>query len=154
MNKSPTLLFLLHDIDRLLKKRFEQRETKSGLPQPYWHVLALLHRNEGIQQNRLAEILAVQPFVLVRLLDKLEHFGLVERRQHQGDRRTWHLYLREPAHPLLAELREIAEATLDESLNGLSDRAIGDLLESLTLLKTNLSEACCMAAGDGMASHG
>jgi MarR family transcriptional regulator for hemolysin len=154
MNKAPTLIFLLHDIDRLLQKRFEQREKSLGLPHSYWQALASLNLNEGIHQSGLAEILAVHPFVLVRILDRLEYFGLVERRRHPGDRRTWHLYLREAAHPLLAEIRDITDATWEESLDGLSDDAIADLLETLPLLKVNLIAACDTTADDRKISHG
>jgi MarR family transcriptional regulator for hemolysin len=154
MNKPPTFIFLLHDIDRLLQKRFEQRDKSLGLPHSYWQALASLNLNEGIHQSGLAEILAVHPFVLVRILDKLEQLGLVERRRHPGDRRTWHLYLRQAAHPLLAEIRDIANATWDESLDGLPDDALADLLETLTLLKTNLIEACHTTADDRKLSHG
>ena len=94
MNKISTLVFLPRDMDRLLQKGLEEREQSLGLPPSYWQTLTFLNRNEGIHQSGLAGSVAAQPFVLVRNLDKLDHLGLVERRQHQRDRRTWHLYLR------------------------------------------------------------
>ena len=49
--------FLLHDIARLLRKRYDQRARTLGLSRAQWQVLAHLHRREGIHQQGLAEIL-------------------------------------------------------------------------------------------------
>ncbi|MGZ2425698.1 DNA-binding MarR family transcriptional regulator [Rhizobium laguerreae] len=99
MNATPTLGFLLHDVARLLRKRFEQRAKCLGLTRSQWQTLAYLSNNEGIHQGGLAEILEVEPITLVRILDKLAERGLIERRQHPTDRRIWMLYMRDEAHP-------------------------------------------------------
>ena len=48
MNPAPTLGFLLHDVARLLRKRFEQRAKGLGLTRSQWQTLAYLASNEGI----------------------------------------------------------------------------------------------------------
>ena len=53
--------FLLHDVARLMRKRFEQNARELGLTRSQCSVLAHLARNEGIQQGGLAEILEVEP---------------------------------------------------------------------------------------------
>lgn len=139
---APTLGFLLHDAARLLRKRFEQRARSLGLTRSHWQVLAHLAPREGIHQGGLAEILEVEAITLVRILDKLEARGLVERRRHATDRRIWLLYLTEAAHPLLARMREIGDATRVEALAGLSAAEREALVGALTRVKTNLIEAC------------
>ena len=79
--------FLLHDVARLMRKRFEQNARGLGLTRSQCSVLAHLARNEGIQQGGLAEILEVEPITLTRILDRLEEAELVERRAHPTDRR-------------------------------------------------------------------
>lgn len=64
---SPTLGFLLHDVARLLKKRFDQKARGSGLTRSQWRVLACLSQNEGINQTGLAELLDFEPITLVRI---------------------------------------------------------------------------------------
>jgi MarR family transcriptional regulator for hemolysin len=86
MNNNPTLGFLLHDVARLLRKRFEQRAKSHGLTRSQWQALAYLSKNEGIHQSGLAEILEIEPITLVRILDRLAERGLVERRPHPTDR--------------------------------------------------------------------
>src|SRR3954451_7591706 len=114
----PTTGFLLHDVARLLRKRFEQRSRDYGLTRSQWQVLAYLATNEGIHQGALADLLDIEPITLVRLLDRMEERGLVERRRHPSDRRLRLLHLTEAAHPLLKILWETGQATREEALCG------------------------------------
>lgn len=60
---SSNLGFVLHDVARLLRKRFEQRARASGLglTRSQWQVLAHAGVHEGIHQGGLAEILEIEP---------------------------------------------------------------------------------------------
>jgi MarR family transcriptional regulator, transcriptional regulator for hemolysin len=153
MNVPPTLGFVLHDVARLLKKRFEQNARGQGLrlTRAQWQALAHLALHEGIQQGTLADLLDIEPITLVRLLDRLERNGLVERRQHPKDRRAWQLYLTDAARPLLDEMRTLGEVTRGEALTGVSDAEREQLMQLLTRMKSNLVAACLRppaAAGD------
>ena len=146
--------FLLHDVARLMRKRFEQRVGALGFTRAQWQVLVHLAKNEGIHQAGLADILEVEPISLMRILDKLEARGLIERRQHPRDRRVWLLHLTPEAHPSLAVLRHIGERTRSETLAGLDEEEQQRLIGSLATLKTNLVAACNAPALDEEALHG
>jgi MarR family transcriptional regulator for hemolysin len=154
MNNTPTLGFILHDVARLLRKRFEQRAKGLGLTRSQWQALVYLNVNEGIHQGGLAEIMEIEAITLVRILDKLEERGWIERRQHPTDRRIWLLYLRDEVRPLIAEMRAIGDATRAEALAGIPEDKRELLLEALTLMKTNLIEACARPVEDKEANHG
>lgn len=154
MNNTPTLGFLLHDVARLLRRRFEQRAKNLGLTRSQWQALAYLNVNEGIHQGGLAEILEIEPITLVRILDKLEERGLIERRRHPTDRRIWLLFLRDAARPIVAVMGEIGNATRADALDGLSEADRGQLVRSLSTMKTNLIEACASRVDDREANHG
>ena len=62
---APTLGFLIHDVARLLRRRFEQHARELGLTRSQWQTLAYLAPNEGIQQAGLAELLEIEPITLV-----------------------------------------------------------------------------------------
>jgi MarR family transcriptional regulator for hemolysin len=141
-DKHPTLGFLLHEVARLLRKRFEQRARNLGLTRSQWQAIAYLAKNEGIHQAGLAEMLEIEPITLVRILDKLAERGLIERRQHPTDRRTWLLFLKDAARPLLVAMQPIGEATRADALEGVSELDRDRLMQTLTQMKTNL-----MAAG-------
>ena len=154
MTSSPTVGFLLHDVARLLRKRFEQRAKDLGLTRSQWQTLAYLANNEGIHQAGLAEILEIEPITLVRILDKLSERGLVERRQHPNDRRSWLLYMREEARPLMDAMRGIGEETRQEALDGASSEDQERLYDLLTLMKSTLISACRSKAVDKELQHG
>lgn len=154
MKLTPTLGFLLHDVARLLRKRFEQRAKDLGLTRSQWQTLAYLANNEGIHQAGLAEILEIEPITLVRILDKLSERGLVERRQHPNDRRSWLLYMREDARPLMDTMRSIGDQTRKEALDGVPQEDHERLYELLTVMKSNLLHACRSKAVEKEIQHG
>ena len=143
----PTIGFVLHDVGRLMRKRFEQQAAHLGFTRSQWLVLLHLAKNEGIHQAGLAEILEVEPITLVRILDKLEARGLIERRQHPTDRRLWLLFLDPKARSSLEPLHAIGEVTRSEALAGLSDADRASLLRMLGAIKANLAEACARRPG-------
>jgi DNA-binding MarR family transcriptional regulator len=154
MNVNPTLGFLLHEVARLLRKRFEHRAKDLGLTRSQWQVLAYLSKNEGIHQSGLADMLEVEPITLVRMLDKLAERGLIERRQHPTDRRIWMLYMRDAARPMVEAMREIGDKTRSEALEGISPEQREQLFEILSTMKTNLVQACRTSATEIEKKHG
>lgn len=153
-NPERTLGFLLHDVARLLRKRFEQNARDLGLTRAQWQVLAHLARNEGIHQGGLAEILELEPISLGRILDRLQAAGLAERRPHPKDRRVWLLYLRPKAHPVLEKMRAIGAETRAEALAGVPEAEREQLIHILTTMKENLIAASASANGEKVARLG
>jgi DNA-binding MarR family transcriptional regulator len=143
-----SLGFLLHDVARLLRKRFEQKAKGLGLTRSQWQILAHLAQNDGIQQGMLADLLELEPISLVRILDRLEQSELVERRAHPTDRRIWQLYLQDKAYPVLEQMREIGSETKSEALEGISRADRDRLVHVLTQMKTNLASATSRSAQD------
>ncbi|WP_019644285.1 MarR family winged helix-turn-helix transcriptional regulator [Novispirillum itersonii] len=141
----PTLGFLLHEVARLLRRRFEQNARDLGLTRAQCQVLAYLSRCEGIHQGGLAELIDVEPITLVPILDKLEERGLLERRKDPSDRRMRTLYLTDAARPLLDSILSLGEITRNEALDGLSADQRQALADTLLLMKTNLLDACTRA---------
>jgi DNA-binding MarR family transcriptional regulator len=153
-DNAPTMGFLLHDVARLLRRRFEQHARDSGLTRSQWQVLAYLSQNEGINQAGLAELLDVQPITLARIVDRLEELGLIERHPDPADRRVWILHLTPAARPQLVQMRKLGDITRGEALAGVSEADRTRLLATLQVLKANLTKACNQpAAGQKRAIH-
>lgn len=152
----PAVGFLLHDVARLLRKRFEQnaRAREPGVTRSQWQVLAYLDRNQGIQQGGLAELLEVEPITVGRIIDKLQACGLVERRPHPTDRRIWQLYLTDKAGPMLAEMREIAELTRAEAFGDISESDRDVIMSLLGTMKDNLAAACSAPPAERQTTDG
>lgn len=135
-----TFGFVVHDVARLLRKRFDQRARALGLTRAQWQVLAHLSRNEGINQSGLADILEIENITLGRLIDRLEEAGWVERRLCGRDRRVRLLHLTDKAKPILGRMRALGEETRNDALSGLSQEKQAELLKMLRHVRANLSE--------------
>ena len=132
--------FMLNDVSRLLRTRFDQRAKSHGLTRSQWRVLVHLARAEGIIQSGLAENLEVERMTLGRLIDRLEVAGWVERRPDSKDRRVRRLYLTAMARPTLNDIMKFATDMHDEALHGLSNDDLNRLMQTLLVIKNNLIE--------------
>jgi MarR family transcriptional regulator, transcriptional regulator for hemolysin len=144
---SRTLGFVLNDVARLMRKRFEQRARAAslGLTRAQAAVLANLARQEGINQVSLAQILELEPITLARLLDRLQASGLIERRPDPKDRRAHLLYLTESAYPLLDRIFALAAKVREDALAGIPESERDLLLELMIAMKANLIEQAAEA---------
>ena len=141
-SNAPTLGFLLHEVARLLRRRFEQNARDFGLTRSQWQVLAYLANNEGINQSGLADLLEIEPITLGRIVDRLQARGLIERHPDPSDRRAWRLHLTPAARPKLTQLRGLGDVTRGEALAGVPEADTERLLRTLQALKANLADAC------------
>ena len=112
--------FLLSETSRRYVLRFEQRARAISLTLPQCKVLVRLETYKGISQTKLAELVGVEPMTMVRILDRMEADGLLERRPDPEDRRARRLYLTRKAKPVLDEIWHLAELTRAEMFAGIS----------------------------------
>lgn len=131
--------FLLYDAARLLRRDFERRAKQLGLTRAQWSVLAHLARNEGTNQAAAADVLEIEPITLVRLLDRLEAAGWVERRPDPKDRRARLLYLTDKAHPILDQMFALSLETREQALIGIGEPEREAILAMLLKIRQNLS---------------
>lgn len=134
-----TFGFLVHDIGRLLRREFERRVRDMDFTRAQWRVLAHLRRAEGINQSQLADRMDVEPITLVRLLDKLEGAGYVERRADPQDRRAYLLFLTDKARPLIERLEVISVDLREEILGDFSPAERDLLIDMLMRVKSKLT---------------
>ena len=133
--------YTLHDVARLLRTYADQRARDMSTTRAQWAVLARLQRREGASQTELACILDLTPITVVRLIDKLDAVGLVERRPDAHDRRIHRLYLTEKAVPALERIGQLSERIMDQALAGLDEPSLAALQASLDRIKSNLKGA-------------
>ena len=132
------LLFLLHDVARLLRVDADKRARAHDMTRAQWGILIWLERQPGISQKELSELLEVEPITVARLIDRLEGRGMVERRPDPRDRRIWRLHLKPAALTVLCEIgRQRADITRMVT-SGLDDDTIDTLTGTLLRMKTVL----------------
>jgi MarR family transcriptional regulator, transcriptional regulator for hemolysin len=146
--------FLVHDVSRLIKRRFERRARQMGLPITRQQAAVILNiaGNQGVSQAEVATWLGIEPIALVRMLDRLREEGLVERRAHPTDRRIRTLWLTPAAGPVVERILAINEAIRQEAFGGLPRETREALIDMLGRIKDNLvlqEEVACDQSGDG-----
>lgn len=132
------LLFLLHDVARLLRVDADKRARQHGMTRAQWGILIWLQRQPGISQKELSEILEVEPITVARLIDRLEARGMVERRPDPRDRRIWRLHLQPAARAVLHEIDEQRADMTRILTNGIEEEALETMTEALLHMKATL----------------
>ncbi|TIS11937.1 MAG: MarR family transcriptional regulator [Mesorhizobium sp.] len=109
--------FLIHDVQRLMRKRFEARASGLGLSSAQW-----------------------RPISVSRLVDRMEEGGWIERRADAADRRVRMIFPTEKANAAYADVKSLAGEVYEESLTGVSleDRRI--LIRVLDTIVQNLTD--------------
>lgn len=132
--------FLVADIARLMTTQYNRSAKPVGLTQAQWRVIIHLHRQDGLTQSELANLLTVGKVSAGGLVDRLEQSGWVERRTNEQDGRSNRVFLTRKGHEVDREMiaagtklekEATAVLTVDERLQ----------LESLLrAVRTNLIE--------------
>ena len=146
-NLERSLGFLLNDVARLMRKRFDERARNLGLTRAQWRVLGHLRHYEGIKQGSLANILEVENVTLGRHIDRLEEDGWVARRRDPADRRVWRLHLADKSRPIIDRLSKLSSEVREHAMTGLSLSERDRLIDTLQAMKGNLAN---MPDGNGM----
>ena len=133
--------FLVHDVSRLIKRRFDRQARQTGLPITRRQAAVMLYvaRNEGVSQTEVATWLDLEPIALVRMLDKLNDEGLVERRAHPTDRRVRTLWLTSAAQPVVTQILAINQAIREEAFAGMPTHARDTVIDILGGIKEKLA---------------
>jgi DNA-binding MarR family transcriptional regulator len=132
--------FLLKEVTRRYVNRFEVRAAEIPLNLAQAKALVRLEKNEGVSQARLAELAEVDPMTMVRILDRMEAEGLLERRPDPADRRARCLYLTAKAKPILNEIWRLSDEIRAEIFAGVSKEERERFMGVLERLYANISQ--------------
>ena len=139
MDLNRQLGFLLKDTSRRYTRRFEERAQALSLTLPQCRALLHLENSEGVSQKRLSELTELDPMTLVRILDRMEADGWVQRRFDPTDRRAHTLWLTPKSKPVLEHIAHLIAEVRAETLHGLSNDERSKLIELLGRVHANLS---------------
>jgi MarR family transcriptional regulator for hemolysin len=135
----PTV-WLLHETARLWCSRYD-REVRAQLPGmtgARCTVLIHLALHGGVNQAALAQILNIRSVTLVRLLDRLEAAGFVERMPDPDDRRAHVLALTAKALPIIESIHDLTRKTDDDLQLGIPKAEAKQLRALLCRIRSNL----------------
>jgi MarR family transcriptional regulator, transcriptional regulator for hemolysin len=132
--------FLLKELSRRYVNRFEVRAAEIPVNLAQAKALVRLEKNEGVSQARLAELAEVDPMTMVRILDRMEAEGLLERRPDPADRRARCLYLTAKAKPILHEIWRLSDEIRAEIFAGVGKAEREQFMAVLERLYHNISQ--------------
>ena len=123
-------------IARRLQKNFKLSGIEITIEQ--WSVLYHLWKEEGQSQQQLCDATFRDKPSITRLVDNLEKLKLVKRVPSKNDRRINLIYLTKEAMHLQEKTMEVANQTLNEALNGVTNGQVEIAKEVLHTVYENL----------------
>jgi DNA-binding MarR family transcriptional regulator len=146
--------FVIHEVARLLRRRFEQRLRSTGIGLTRAQCATLVHLTARGPSNQacLAQSLDIEPITLVRLLDRLQELELVVRKPDPRDRRAHIVELTSKSKPVIDRIYALAGEVYGEAQAGLSAADAERLLKQLNAIKANLLESTAEPAAPAIGS--
>ncbi len=123
-------------IGRRLQKNFKQNKIDITIEQ--WSVLYHLWKEDGQSQQQLCDATFRDKPSITRLVDNLEKLSLVKRVASKDDRRINMIYLTPEAMALQDKTMEVANQTLNEALEGVTNGQVEIAKEVLQMVYENL----------------
>ena len=130
---------------RRLQKYF--REAGLEITVEQWSVLVHLWKEDGVNQQELCNKTFRDKPSITRLVDNLEKLKLVKRVPSKDDRRINLIYLTKEALHLQEKTMALANKTLNEALEGVTNGQIEIAKEVLQKVYDNLASPAFNGAG-------
>jgi DNA-binding MarR family transcriptional regulator len=129
---------LLHDVARLLKRRFEDEARTYGLTLPQYRVLGQIARGGEVSQASLAAAVDTDPMTMSGILDRLERRELIARMPDPHDSRAKLVSVTVEGSELIEKARDVGRSLLTEALAGVPARDQDALVRALACIRDNL----------------
>lgn len=139
LDREKSIGFLVHEVARLFRRRFEDEARIHGVTLPQWRALAEIYKSEGISQVSLAGCIDTDPMTLSGILDRLEKRGLIERYPDPNDSRAKLARLTAEGTHLVSTARNVGRELYDNALEGLSPADRDRIAAGLIRIRDNLN---------------
>ncbi|MEO6012904.1 MAG: MarR family transcriptional regulator [Devosia sp.] len=130
--------YLIHEVMRLQKRRFEDEARIHGVTLPQWRALAETFKADGISQRALADRIDADPMTVSGILDRLEKRGLIARSPDPNDSRAKLARVTPLGEELIAEVRTVGLALHAQATEGISPEDQKIVTNALERMRENL----------------
>lgn len=126
---------------RLVTNRLNTNFKNGNYPVTHeqWSIMIRLWEEDGLTQNRLAELTHKDNPCVSRLINNLEKRELVKRTTHPVDGRTKLIYLTEKGREMQIGLIQQAQKTVEQISDGIAPDELVTFLRVLTKIQENLT---------------
>ncbi|QRV18097.1 MarR family winged helix-turn-helix transcriptional regulator [Lacrimispora saccharolytica] len=119
----------------------EKRLNYHNITRSQWIALYYIKNNNMITQKQLSDKMSLKEPSVVRLVDKMEILGWVNRVNNESDKRTKLLTLTSNGQKIETEMQAIAEKFKSDVLNGLSQQDLDNFKSTLSKMLENIDSA-------------
>lgn len=137
---SSDFLEALTKVSRKIRTAFNKQVTVHGLTYPRARALFRLAKKQNMTQSELACELELEQATLVRLLDRMEENGLIERRADPNDRRVKLLVLTPHGEEQAALVRAIADRMRAQIFQDIDPGQLHVAVALFTRISANVTE--------------
>ena len=117
------------------QKRISEKGYNVTIDQ--WLVLKILHDNEGITQQQLAEIVFKDYASVTRIIELLVNKKYIQRDFHSSDRRRFELTLSAEGKKLLLKIQDDIDENRSKALKGISKSETETVRKTLNKIISN-----------------
>lgn len=139
MKMDESMGFILNVTTRKFLQLLSLKFSSYDITTEQWSLLNLLEDHNGISQKDLARLSEKDPANVTRILDQLEKKSLIKRLPNPEDRRSFLAHITNEGIELNKKLIPIEQDVVNIALNGLSNKKIALLKESLREITTNIA---------------
>ena len=131
--------YLIYEVARLMRRRFEDEASVHGFTLPQWRALAEIYRTEGLAQVSLAAALDIDQMTVSGIVSRLEKRGLIDRYPDPNDSRAKLAKLTPAGLALVTDAKNVGRALYENALDGLSPADRETMAAQLRLIRDNLN---------------
>ncbi|PJJ27593.1 MarR family winged helix-turn-helix transcriptional regulator [Lacrimispora celerecrescens] len=123
-----------------LADTLEKRLNNFNITRSQWIALYYIKNNNMITQKQLADKMSLKEPSVVRLLDKMELYGWVNRISSNDDKRMKFLILTESGKDIETAMLDVAEKFKSDVLDGISPEDLDVFKSTLNKMLINIED--------------
>lgn len=131
--------YLVHEVARLMKRRFEDEARLHDITLPQWRTLSQIAVNDAVTQAQLAANVDVDPMTMSGILNRLEKRGLIDRFPDPADSRAKLARLTAEGEALFEMARTVGATMYEAALEGVSQADKDVVIAVLSRMRDNLT---------------
>jgi MarR family transcriptional regulator for hemolysin len=130
--------YLLFDVAKLMKRRFEEEARSHGVTLPQWRALAHVAFTDSISQVALAQAIDTDQMTVSGVLDRLEKRGLITREADPADSRAKLARVTDKGLAIVESARAAGTAMYEAALVGVAPEQTAIATAVLQQMRNNL----------------
>jgi DNA-binding MarR family transcriptional regulator len=125
---------------RAIVRSLSEELRAHGIAFNHYLFLRALFEEDGITQRELADRLGAEPATVTVVLDAMEGLGIVERRDHDNDRRKTNVFLTKKSERLRRPILDSIAASNRIVLRGITPGEFAAFQKTLARMIDNVNE--------------